>query len=194
MARTKGKRVVTSDTELEREFSHPSPLKNNQGILITEPSNSPRQQHTTPHSYTHMSEQPKKVVARKRTDIRSKLIQLAQAQSPASCVLPIITSKGFNVSRLTQCKATLVSHAERLGNPTTRIEGLCGPIEVHKYFDGLGEVPLPHGPESLPTSVRSGEVEQPRVCGENVPDVIDDEAGSNFVENMDEEEFLQEDK
>uniref|UniRef100_M1DCN0 Integrase core domain containing protein n=1 Tax=Solanum tuberosum TaxID=4113 RepID=M1DCN0_SOLTU len=49
---TKGKQVVTSDTQFDRRSAPPPPLKRHGGVTINESSEAPRQQPTTPPSST----------------------------------------------------------------------------------------------------------------------------------------------
>uniref|UniRef100_M1DGF4 Uncharacterized protein n=1 Tax=Solanum tuberosum TaxID=4113 RepID=M1DGF4_SOLTU len=96
--RTKGKMVVTSDTESNRESHlHPHPLKTHMDLFFNDPSHALRcSQSTTPEASTQDRVQLKNGVVRKRTKIRPKIVQPSSAQAPTSRVLSVIAPRALN--------------------------------------------------------------------------------------------------
>uniref|UniRef100_M1DC91 Uncharacterized protein n=1 Tax=Solanum tuberosum TaxID=4113 RepID=M1DC91_SOLTU len=88
MTQTKGKKMVTSDNEIDRDSPLPPPPKKQKGISINEPLEAPRAQQTNPQIPTNRGKKVRNNIATKQVNECSKIASPPQDPNYASHVLP----------------------------------------------------------------------------------------------------------
>ncbi|KAK4709898.1 hypothetical protein R3W88_004411 [Solanum pinnatisectum] len=105
-----------------------------QELSINEPSEAPRRQYTTPpQSSTQKRVQHIQGVVRKRTEIKSKLVQPSSTQAPASRVFLVITPRALDRPKASGERTILEERRLSIDGVVTDYPTIWDTIQFHKF-------------------------------------------------------------